>query len=92
MNSMVEEWTKYGYTTETLRRDMLTYIYEYIQPRVRELNTVLLREDEMKILRFSTKVMLSFGITLNKKFGREECPERAFEPNFESVLGFKVFF
>ncbi len=78
-----------NYDPETLRRDLLVYIYEFVQPRIRELNTILLREDEMRALDFSVRTMLNFGVSLNRKFGREEGPERAFEPNFEALLQFK---
>lgn len=89
MESLTENWAKYGYRPSILRKDLLTYVYEFIQPRIRELNIVLLKEDEIKALRFAIKIMLSFGITLNKNFGRDEM-HHAFMPNFESLLWFKV--
>ena len=89
LESLIENWVKYGYRPNIFRKDILTYIYEFIQPKIRELNIVLLKEDEINMLNFAIRIMLSFGISLNRSFTREGS-EHAFTPNFESLLHFKV--
>ena len=81
---------RYGYNVGILHNDLLTYIYELIQPRVRELNALLLKEDELKALALAARLMLSFGISPNHKLNRGPEDTRTYDPNFEALLSFKV--
>jgi len=85
---MIEKWLIYGFRIEMFRKDILIYIYECIQPKIRELNTILLKEDELKKLNFAIRLMINFSITLNRQFGREDL-SHAFQPNFENLIWFK---
>ncbi len=85
------DWVRYGYNVGLLYHDLLTYIYELVQPRVRELNALLLKEDELKALSQAAQLMLSFGISPNHKLGHGPDETHVFEPNFEALLTFKVF-
>jgi chromosome transmission fidelity protein 18 len=71
--------------------DTLPFVYQLIQPEIREINPELMNKKELKQLRTAINIMCQFGIKFHE--GRpnedgEEEDEKIYEPDLSQLLNF----
>ncbi len=75
--------------------DLLPYIFQLLQPDIREINTDLMNKKELKQLYITISLMHSFGIKFNNsaninnfQFEEEEEDTPVYEPDIKKLLNF----
>jgi chromosome transmission fidelity protein 18 len=73
--------------------DILPFIYQLMQPNIREINTELMNKNEMKQLKTAINVMYNFGLKFKDKITNDDQSEQEaylnlFEPDVQRLLNY----
>lgn len=88
--SVNEEYIYTKTTKRSLVLDLLPYVFELLQPNIREFNKELLNRNELQSLKSTVNLMYSFGIEFHEASAPED--EAIYEPDIKKLLTYDYTF